>query len=152
MLELERRRLDLGWPMWQVDERAGLQDGYYAKLLWTDTKSGRQAGWEVLQWVMEALGPAGFDFEIHWQSAPMLCAQSMRRAVHAAVVHFDTTAQRKHMRELSSRSRKTKHLSPEQRSRIARKAARARWRELEKIRIKRWVRGENSKAAETSSS
>jgi hypothetical protein len=52
MLEVERRRLFLGWPMWLVDERSGVQSGYYAKMLYADTPSGRCAGWEMLQWVL----------------------------------------------------------------------------------------------------
>ena len=146
MLEIERRRLELGWPNWKVDERSGCQDGYFAKLLWSDAKSGRSAGWEVLQWIMEALGPGGFDLEIRWRSAPVLCAQRMKQSVHAAAAFAKPGLQRKHMRSIASKSRRTSHLSPEKRSRIARKAARARWRELEKTRIKRWVRCEQIKS------
>jgi hypothetical protein len=59
VLGLERRRLQLGWPMHVVDDRAGLQDGYYAKMLHSETPSGRSAGWLMLQLVMDALWPDG---------------------------------------------------------------------------------------------
>ena len=141
------RWLELGWPMWKLDERAGTQEGYYAHLLYQDTPSGRCGGWEALQWVIEALGPSGFDVEIRWNNAPpMLTAESMRRSVHSTAVFAKPGLQRKHLREISAKSRRASHLSPEKHSRIARKAARARWRELEKTRIKRWVRCEQIKS------
>jgi hypothetical protein len=61
LLECERRRQQLNWPMWVVDDRAGTQDGYYAKALHADRPSGRQARWETLSLIVTALWPAGFD-------------------------------------------------------------------------------------------
>ena len=64
MMELERRRLALGWPMWKLDDKAGTQDGYYAKCLYPDTPSGRQARWETLQLLIDALWPEGFQLAL----------------------------------------------------------------------------------------
>jgi hypothetical protein len=46
---VEERRLQLGWPMWKLDDVAGSQDGHYAKCLYPDTASGRQAQWR--RWI-----------------------------------------------------------------------------------------------------
>lgn len=61
---LERRRLELDWPMWLVDDKAGLHDGYYAKLLYAETPSGRNAGWQMLQYVADALWPDGIGMRL----------------------------------------------------------------------------------------
>jgi hypothetical protein len=42
-----------------LDDRADLQDGYYAKCLYNETPSGRMAGLEILQWMIDALYPSG---------------------------------------------------------------------------------------------
>jgi hypothetical protein len=55
MSEIERRRLELGWPMWKVDDSAGTQDGYDAKCLHPQTPNGRRARWETLQLIVNAL-------------------------------------------------------------------------------------------------
>ncbi|SRR6266566_2910723 len=59
LLEIERRRHQLGCPMWKVDEASGIEDGYYGKMQAVDAKSGRQAGWHILQLVLDALFPGG---------------------------------------------------------------------------------------------
>jgi len=59
MLELERRRQQLGWSMWLVDDAAGLNDGHYAKLLHADRPSGRQGTWASLHLIISALFPEG---------------------------------------------------------------------------------------------
>lgn len=56
---LDARRRALGWPMATLDDKAGGQDGYWAKLLHADAPSGRQGGWEILQLYADALYPAG---------------------------------------------------------------------------------------------
>lgn len=56
---LDARRRALGWSMAYLDDRAGTNDGYFAKCLHADTPSGRQAGWEILQLYADALFPAG---------------------------------------------------------------------------------------------
>lgn len=54
----------LGIPMWKCDDLSGLQDGYSAKLLHPDTPSGRQARWETLQLLLDAVYPEGFVLTI----------------------------------------------------------------------------------------
>ena len=48
--QLEARRAELGWTCARVDDAAGLQDGYWAKLCHPDSKSGRVAQWGILTW------------------------------------------------------------------------------------------------------
>lgn len=54
----------LGIPMWKCDDLSGLQDGYTAKLLHPDTPSGRQARWDTLQLLLDAIYPEGFVLTI----------------------------------------------------------------------------------------
>lgn len=62
--QIRVRIKELGLTMWQCDDKAGLQDGYTAKLLNPDTPSGRQAGWDTLQLLVDALWPDGFEIEM----------------------------------------------------------------------------------------
>ena len=56
---LDARRRALGWTCEQLDDAAGTQDRYWAKVLHADAPSGRVAGWETLQLYADALWPAG---------------------------------------------------------------------------------------------
>lgn len=47
-----------------VNDISGLNDGYYAKMIYPDTPSGRQARWEQVQLAVEALFGKGFRVEI----------------------------------------------------------------------------------------
>jgi hypothetical protein len=62
MVEFERQRLARGLSMAQVDDLAGTQDGFYAKMIYPDTPNGRQSRWETVQDVADAL--FGRDFLI----------------------------------------------------------------------------------------
>jgi hypothetical protein len=62
--QLHTRIRRLGLPMWRCDDLSGLQDGYTAKLLHPDTPSGRQARWETLQLLVDALFPDGYQIII----------------------------------------------------------------------------------------
>ena len=55
--QLEARRAELGWTCARVDDAAGLQDGYWAKLCHPDSKSGRVAQWGILDLVTQAMYP-----------------------------------------------------------------------------------------------
>ncbi len=61
MTELEDRRLERGWPAWMLDDKAGVQDGYSQKMVHVDTPSGRQAGWQTVDLLMQALFPNGYQ-------------------------------------------------------------------------------------------
>lgn len=53
---LKARRLALGWTQLEVDERAGLQDGYTGKLEAWDRDNGRRLGPLSMGLLLEALG------------------------------------------------------------------------------------------------
>lgn len=57
---VDRRIRALRWTMQECDDRAGLQDGFTAKMLHPDKPSGRQAQWATLDLLMQALWPGGF--------------------------------------------------------------------------------------------
>lgn len=61
---LEGRRVELGLSMATVNDMAGLQDGFFSKMLYPDTPSGRQARWETVQLAVEALFGKGFTVHI----------------------------------------------------------------------------------------
>ena len=52
----------LGLTMQEVDDKSGVPDGYTAKALHPDTKSGRQATFPQLQLIVEALWPRGWHY------------------------------------------------------------------------------------------
>lgn len=120
MLEIERRRLALGLPHWQVNDVAGTQDGYFAKMLLADTPSGRQASWETLQLVVDALFPEGFEVEIKPRKDGSMSADDQRRKMRFAAAHTNPRSQRELMSEI--RKLGIAKLSPAQRQKIARKA------------------------------
>ena len=101
-LECERRRQQLGWPMWKVDDVSGLNDGHFAKLLHADRPSGRQAQWQTLQLVISALFPKGIDLEIR-HKAGELTADGHRLKIMFAAADNDRQTRRELMRELGRR-------------------------------------------------
>lgn len=64
MSQLEARRVELGLPMWRVDELAGTADNYFSKAIYADTPSGRRAGWSVLDEFTTALFGRNFTVQI----------------------------------------------------------------------------------------
>lgn len=100
MSELERRRLHLGLSMWQTDDEACTQDGYYAKALWADARSGRQARWETLQLIIDALFPTGFDLVLRPRAGAPLNPAAQKRVVRFAAATVNRKTQRELMREI----------------------------------------------------
>lgn len=71
----EGRRIELGLSMASVNDLSGVNDGYYAKMIYPDTPSGRQARWEQVQDVFEALFGTDFEVQIiakNWREPSML--------------------------------------------------------------------------------
>jgi hypothetical protein len=59
---LEARRVELNITMAVVDDMAGLQDGFYGKMINPDAPNGRQSRWETVELAVQAL--FGDDFNI----------------------------------------------------------------------------------------
>lgn len=64
MWEVRKQILELGLTMKQCDDVSGNQDGHTAKMLHPDTPSGRQARWETLQNLVEAIYAGGYKVKI----------------------------------------------------------------------------------------
>lgn len=126
--EIERRRIQLGWTMLELDNAAGYHSGYWAKMVHVDQPSGRQARWEMLEYAMGALFPDGYRVAIEPSDGALMSALSMRFHIRAAAPP-GTLSFREHMRELAKKSvpARMEKTTPEQRSEVGRKAAAARW-------------------------
>ncbi|MGY4351225.1 hypothetical protein ACVWXM_007718 [Bradyrhizobium sp. GM7.3] len=125
LLECERRRQQLGWPMWRLDEISGVQEGHYAKCLHVDRQSGRQAQWKTLHLIVSALWPEGFDMQIKPKAGGNLGPDDMRLKIRFAQADHDRTTRRELMRELGrlgARARMSK-LTKAERKKIARAAS-----------------------------
>ncbi|MGY4409126.1 hypothetical protein ACVWW4_000862 [Bradyrhizobium sp. LB7.1] len=123
---LEQRRVELGLTTAHVNDLAGLQDGFFAKLTNPDSPSGRQAGWDMLDLVMETL--FGTTYQIHitaknYKAPPKLetrALPSTKTAQHQPT-HW---RHRRIFQDLGRRgARALNNLPPERRSEIAKKAA-----------------------------
>lgn len=127
--EIERRRVQAGWTMLELDAAAGLQSGYWAKCVHVDKPSGRQARWDMLEFVMGALFPDGYDLALRPHKGPLLTQFSMRYHIRNAAPP-NTPTFRERMSEAGRKSApaRMEKMTPEQRKRVARKAAKARWR------------------------
>lgn len=128
-LELERRRLAVGVTMAQLDDAAGVQDGYYPKMLWSDTPSGRVSRWETVQLIVDALYPAGFDL-IMTPKPMILTEPSMRSKIRFAAGQWDRKLYREQMREIGRKGgvSRTESLTKEERESAAQHAINTRWR------------------------
>lgn len=133
MAELERRRLQLGIPMWKLCDGAGASSRYYAKALYPETKSGRQAHWDTLAPFLEALFPGGFEVRIQAKKGACLSADKQRVVIKFSGARYDHEERQDWMAEIRKKAgnkggiARAKKLSPRRRRAIARKAARKRW-------------------------
>ena len=53
--ELDRQRERRGWPIWKLEERAGLSEAHISKLL----REERLATWQTIEFLIAALFPEG---------------------------------------------------------------------------------------------
>lgn len=130
MLEVEARRVALGIPQEKFSEWAGLPDRYFPKALHADTPSGRQASWESLQRIIDALFPHGFDVIVRAKPGQVISATDMKARILAIrerenpETHREIMARRGH----AGHAAHVANTTPEQRARWARKAAKSRWK------------------------
>jgi hypothetical protein len=125
VLELERHRIAANWTSSQLDDAAGVQDGYFQKILHADSPSGRQAQWATIQLFVDALLPDGFDAEIRRQPGGCMGASKLDSKIKALRAQYHQPTQRDRMRELAKL--RSAGMSAARRSDIARQAAMARW-------------------------
>jgi hypothetical protein len=132
VLEIERRRLALGISMDEVSDRAGIADRFYGKALHPNTPSGRQAKWETIQDIVDAIFPEGVDVILRPKVGLRLNAEQLRCKIKfAKAATTDRKLQRQLMAELGkkggeARREKYKNMTKEERQRIAAKARKTR--------------------------
>lgn len=137
MLEIERRRQALGFPMEKFSEYAGLSDRYYPKLLHADEPSGRQANWGMLEIIMDALYPHGYDVIIKAKPGQVISAENLKAKLLGLAAQKDPKCRRELMRELSHKAAEgRKNIPKRRRKAIARQAARVRWRRYRNSRMR----------------
>jgi hypothetical protein len=127
MVEFERQRLARGLSMAQVDDLAGCQDGYYSRMLYPDTPFGRQARWETVQDVADALFGRGFEVKILGSIGGEPSALALDKGASSNALKNRHWRHTKHFAELGRRGglARAKNLSTEQIRAIAKKAAKA---------------------------
>lgn len=103
MLEVERRRLQLGLSMDRLSEVAGLADRAYAKMLYPETASGRQAQWNTLQAVFDVLFADGFDVAIKPRAGAKLDQISSRYKIRFSAGFFNEKTLRELMSEMGKK-------------------------------------------------
>lgn len=129
MLACEARRLELGHSMATVNDMAGLQDGYYPKMIYPDTPSGRQAQWATVDLAFEALFGKGYTITIQPGEMRMLSAPSIDKGASINALKNRHWRHTKHFRDLGKKGGQARlaKLSPKQHSALAKRMARKRW-------------------------
>lgn len=137
----EARRLELGLPM-NTDEvglndLAGAADGYYAKMVYPDTPTGRQARWETVDEFATVLFGKGYSIQITPGdlNRKTLAALSDSRHASSKAINIRHWRHSRHFSELGKRGGEARaaKLSPERRIAIAKKANRA-WLKAKKAK------------------
>lgn len=142
MLEIERRRIALEWPMDKFSEYAGLPDRYFGKALSMDAPSGKQAQWATLQLIMDALFPAGYDLVIRARPGDVMTPENLKAKLLQLRATKDPRSQRQLMSDLgrkgaeASRGKRRRKLPLWKRRAIARRAAKKRWKMPKVVEIK----------------
>jgi hypothetical protein len=135
MVEVERRRMQVGISMDRISELAGNAERSYAKALYPDTSSGRCATWPTLQRIFDVLYCEGFELRLAPRSGTALSTEGAQQRIRAEAAHWTAPAMRQRMAELgrlSGVARQSK-VPPSRRKEIATRAARARWRCAERV-------------------
>jgi hypothetical protein len=134
MQVVEARRVELNISMATVVELSGVNEGYYAKMIYPDSPSGRQAQWRQVQDVLEAL--FGRDFEIKIEPG----TEENRRLLSAPRIDENASGNarkirhwrhRKHFSELGRLGGVMRAKLPKRKlTAIARKANKIRWKRI----------------------
>jgi hypothetical protein len=121
---LEQRRIELGLPLSQIDDLAGIQDGFFSKLTRPDAPNGRQSRWETLDLVMEALFGTTYKIQIVAENYRAPARIETRAKPVNKVIEVKHWRHRKLFSDLGRRGAEAfKRLPPELRSAAAKKAA-----------------------------
>lgn len=132
MVEFERQRLARGLSMAQVDDLAGTNDGHYAHMLYPDTPSGRQARWETVQDVADALFGRGFEINIVAINGPAPSALGIDKGASSNALKNRHWRHTRHYKDLGSRGGKARfaNKTPDEISAMQRQVNRKRWKRV----------------------
>ena len=125
----EDRRVELGWPMWAVDDRAGTADGHYSKCLAAASPSGRRPTLPTLDLFVSALFTRNYVMTITALD-PMPSAPGIPRSSYGdngrMVRHW---RHRRHFQALGMMGGKARmaSMSKKQKTALGKRAAPARW-------------------------
>lgn len=131
MMALEERREELGLSMERVNDLAGLQDGFFAKMIFPDSAHGRQSRWETLDIVMQALFGTDYRIKIEAQNYKVPAALGTRAHPSANAIQVRHWRHTRHFKELASKGGKARAaMDPVKLSAIQRKIAKNRWKKV----------------------
>jgi hypothetical protein len=133
MEAFETRRVELKLSMNTdvigMNHLAGAADGYYAKMIYPDTPSGRQARWETVDEFATVLFGHGYSIQIvpGELNPKTLKAVSNPNPASSKAINIRHWRHLRYFQELGKKGGKARaaKLSPERRSAIAKKANRA---------------------------
>lgn len=139
MVEFERQRLARDLSMVQVDVLAGGQEGFYSKMIYPDTPSGRQSRWETVQEYGAALFGRDFTLSIVRGEGPYNTVNSAlypARGVSTNALEIRHWRHKRHFQELGRKGGKKffEGKDKAERSAIMRKRAKKRWRRVRAAR------------------
>ena len=89
IVAIEKRRRELRIPMYTVDEKSGIADGLFSKMVAVDAPSGRQSEYQTVDDVIDALFPSGWRIEIVADDK-VLRTEAEMKAELAAHSRYDT--------------------------------------------------------------
>jgi hypothetical protein len=132
MLAIEARRIEMELSMATVNDIAGLQDGFFSKMIYPDTPNGRQARWDTVQLAVEALFGKSFVVQIipgDDENMRLAAAPGIDKGSSTNALKIRHWRHRKHFEQLGSLGGKARAKLPDHKlTAIGRKGARARWK------------------------
>ena len=105
---IRRRMVEKDFTFARLDDRSGLNDGHSAHCFAPDSPSGRQARWETLQLIIEALWPGGVVITIDPAKPDPLSALS-DRTVTREMVHWRLSQHFKTLGSLGGKATVERH-------------------------------------------
>jgi transcriptional regulator with XRE-family HTH domain len=125
--ELDRQRERRGWPIWRLEERAGLSEAHLSKLL----RGERIATWSTLEFLIAAMFPTGCRLKLEplkpVRIAPAIIPEHQMKILRAYNRHLLATI------ASSGGHARAESLTRERRQQIGRIAAQARWGHKRKL-------------------
>ncbi|MCA1831211.1 MAG: hypothetical protein LC750_00425 [Actinobacteria bacterium] len=127
MAVCEQRRAELGWSMSTTDDKSGLNDGHYSKMLYPDTPSGRMANLSTVELALCALFGRGYTVQIVPDGTVVPSALGSLDHVNAKSREIRHWRHTRHFRDLGAKGGRARTANPNF-DKLQSKAAKAKWR------------------------